>query len=129
MKLTEKQIKILSSYISKKVEAEVRKYRKVVAETALVMRQGSHGSVSEDNEALFEPLQELLESDQNPYYELFETEELSLDSTDGYVGIIDKTIEGVDIEVARGINKFIREHLEDDGDKYQVMIGGTAFRK
>jgi len=88
---------------------------------------GTNSSNKERNNESFEKLNDLLLSEKNPYYDLFNQENLYLDDTDGFIGIIDNAEEeDFDYVDMMKLNNFIRDHLKND---VNVVIGTYYFEK
>lgn len=94
---------------------------------------GSHYLNKERNRQAFKELNTLLLSNKNPHQELFQTEELFLDDTDGFISIIPSCREAfyskenkVTYKDLRELAWFIFDNVNCDEDLY-VYIGGDLF--
>lgn len=94
------------------------------------IRTGSHFRNKELNKEQFPILNSMLLSEENPEYDLFNTETLYLDDTDGLISIVkSSTHHDITEEQASRINDFIRTKLKDNGDGVWIYIDSYLFKK
>jgi len=88
---------------------------------------GSHFTNKRKNRQANERLNDILFDKKNPYYDLFDREELSLDlyNGEGYIAIYDEASEeDFDYVDMLKLNNFIRDYLVDQVD---IIIGSYNF--
>lgn len=75
----------------------------------------SHPSSKEKNKEAFTKLNNLLLSEENPHYDVFNTEELYLDDTDGLISLVPSSHVTFDMseKKAKSIAEYIRKHLSN----------------
>ena len=93
----------------------------------------SHYLNKERNRQAFKELNTLLLGSKNPYQKVFQTEELVLDDTDGFISIVPSCREAfyskenkVTYKDLRELAWFIFDNVDCDGD-LSVYIGGDLF--
>lgn len=103
--------------------------KKVLNENKIEIYTGSHPKGDEINKKAFKKLNALLLSDKNPFQDMFQTEYLYLDDTNGFVSIVHSSHmdEHISYEDAKKLNQWIRKQITNSNDVY-VYIGDYVFK-